>query len=426
MHLSRVGPDLAESQFGFREGCSTIDVIRRVRFLSEESAYRSGVALAVSLDIVNAFNTLPWESIGRALEFHRVPAYLRRIVGAYLRDRWIEYPGRFRATHRRKMYCGVLQESVLGPILWDLAYDAVLRAALLSRLSVACYTDDTLVLARGKDWGKPGTSQRRWCFDKHFDRLASRVEEVAAALGRLLLNLGDPGDGVRCLYASVVQAVALYGAPRRMAIRVAREYRTISHEAANVLAGTPPMDLLAEMHMTIYDRRKALRRDGVTLSKWAVERQRRQARQSIVREWRGRLDDPSLAGHWTVGAVRPCFEAWLDRGWGRLTYRLTQVLFGHRCFEEYLCRIRKESTSQCHHYGAGRDTALHTLEECPAEERRVLTDTIGGDLSLPTVVRAMVDSERSWNAMASFCERVMLRKEAAERDRERGPNSADR
>ncbi|KMQ85900.1 reverse transcriptase [Lasius niger] len=245
-----------------------------------------------------------------------------------------------------------------------------------------------------------------------------------------------------------VQTVALYGAPvwasdlvtsrrgamilrrvqRRMAIRVARRYRTIPHEAANIRAGTPPMDLLARMHMTVYDRRKALRRDGVTLSGRAVEVQRRQARQSIVREWRGRLDDPSLAGHWTVGAVRPCFETWLERGWGRLTYRLTQVLSGHGCFGEYLCRIGKESTTQCHYCGAGRDTALHTLEECPAwaEERRVLTDTIGGDLSLPTVVRAMVDSERSWNAMASFCERVMLRKEAAEQDRKRGPDPAGR
>ncbi|XP_011332975.3 uncharacterized protein LOC105276783 [Ooceraea biroi] len=58
-HMSEVGPDLADSQLGFRGGRSTVDAIRRVRSLSEEVTSRGGVVLAVSLDIVNAFNTLP-------------------------------------------------------------------------------------------------------------------------------------------------------------------------------------------------------------------------------------------------------------------------------------------------------------------------------------------------------------------------------
>lgn len=73
-----------------------------------------------------------------------------------------------------------------------------------------------------------------------------------------------------------------------------------------------------------------------------------------------------------------------------------------------------------HHCGANQDSAQHTLEDCPAwdAQRRVLVQAIGGDLSLSAVVKAMVDSERSWSAMVSFCENVILRKEAAERDRE--------
>ncbi|KAJ0179602.1 hypothetical protein K1T71_005314 [Dendrolimus kikuchii] len=67
------------------------------------------------------------------------------------------------------------------------------------------------------------------------------------------------------------------------------------------------------------------------------------------------------------------------------------------------------------------DTALHTLQECPAweEERRVLGATIGNDLSLPAVVQAMVGGQPEWDAVASFCEAVMSAKEAAERERER-------
>ncbi|XP_053990429.1 uncharacterized protein LOC128882726 [Hylaeus volcanicus] len=47
-----------------------------------------------------------------------------------------------------------------------------------------------------------------------------------------------------------------------------------------------------------------------------------------------------------------------------LTYKLLCV--GHGCFGEYLQRMGRESTAQCHHCGEKVDTARHTLEECPA------------------------------------------------------------
>ena len=49
------------------------------------------MALAVLLNVVNAFNSIPWDRICRALDFHRVPTYLRDVVWAFLRDRSIIY-----------------------------------------------------------------------------------------------------------------------------------------------------------------------------------------------------------------------------------------------------------------------------------------------------------------------------------------------
>lgn len=49
--------------------------------------------------------------------------------------------------------------------------------------------------------------------------------------------------------------------------------------------------------------------------------------------------------------------------------------------------------------------------------RRDLCSEVGGDLSLPIVITKMLGSERSWKAVASFCEQVMSQKEAAERIR---------
>ncbi|CAK1581411.1 unnamed protein product [Parnassius mnemosyne] len=90
-HFCREGPCLDENQFGFRRGRSTIDAITRVRALAEETVSRGGVVLAVSLDISNAFNTLPWSCIREALNYHRVPPYLRRTIGAYLEERCVTY-----------------------------------------------------------------------------------------------------------------------------------------------------------------------------------------------------------------------------------------------------------------------------------------------------------------------------------------------
>lgn len=58
-HLSRKGPDLHIDQYGFRVGRSTIDAIKRMRSITESVMEGGGVLLAVSLDISNAFNTLP-------------------------------------------------------------------------------------------------------------------------------------------------------------------------------------------------------------------------------------------------------------------------------------------------------------------------------------------------------------------------------
>ncbi|XP_045541855.1 uncharacterized protein LOC123723316 [Papilio machaon] len=94
----------------------------------------------------------------------------------------------------------------------------------------------------------------------------------------------------------------------------------------------------------------------------------------------------------TIQAIRPRLHQWSVRKYGSLTFRITQVLSGHGCFGRYLCRIGREETASCHGCGAEEDTAQHTLEVCTAwsNERRTLVTEIGGDLSLPSVIDAML------------------------------------
>jgi len=108
--------------------------------------------MAISLDIKNAFNTLPWDRVGDALRERGVPCYLVRVIREYFRDRSPEYVGRD-GRHTRGIRCGVPQGSVLGPLLWDLAYDKVLCLPLPRGCSAICYADDTLVVAVEDSWG---------------------------------------------------------------------------------------------------------------------------------------------------------------------------------------------------------------------------------------------------------------------------------
>ncbi|CAH2106726.1 unnamed protein product [Euphydryas editha] len=124
------------------------------------------------------------------------------------------------------------------------------------------------------------TLDGRWSFGPYFDQLAPRLQNAAAALGRLLHNVGGPDSPCRRLYAGIVRSMALYGAPlwvdalsahnkallrrpqRVIAVRVIRGYRTVSWTAASLLAGDPPWELQAEVLAKVYQFRSGQRANG--------------------------------------------------------------------------------------------------------------------------------------------------------------------
>nr|XP_012215488.1 PREDICTED: uncharacterized protein LOC105667932 [Linepithema humile] len=110
------------------------------------------------------------------------------------------------------------------------------------------------------------------------------VDRMANALCRLLPNLGGPGAKVRHLYTNTVRSVSFYGAPiwtndlmankrasalvqkadRRMAIRVARCYRTVLYVASTTLAGMPPFNLVAAVRAEVYRCAVKIGRSGIS------------------------------------------------------------------------------------------------------------------------------------------------------------------
>ncbi|KAG5315042.1 SETMR methyltransferase, partial [Pseudoatta argentina] len=201
---------------------------------------------------------------------------------------------------------------------------------------------------------------------------------------------------VRRAYMHAVLSGAPYGAPvwsgkalascrikqrlhsmqRRLALRICRAYRTVSYTAAM---------------------------GGGVVTPMTVDRLRGNVRRRVFEEWRATLEnDPPTMGARTVEAILPCLEQWIGRGWGGLSFHTTQMLTGHGCFGEYLCRIGKEPTASCHHCDGDRDTAQHTLEAW-AGERGVLVQvdrrTVNIDwcttICLPEVINELRRTNRN-------------------------------
>lgn len=105
----RENPDasLSEDQYGFCPGKSTCDALLRLRRTVERETGVGGYVVAVSLDIHNAFNTLPWPKIRKALRTKGFPLYLRKMIDHYLYQRSVEYPTRQGTTVTRPVRAGV-------------------------------------------------------------------------------------------------------------------------------------------------------------------------------------------------------------------------------------------------------------------------------------------------------------------------------
>ncbi|XP_026329062.1 uncharacterized protein LOC113237035 [Hyposmocoma kahamanoa] len=215
-------------------------------------------------------------------------------------------------------------------------------------MRVICCADDTLVTARGRTYGEAArlstvvtslVEERihllgkdrpfwgrlpipikakylgllldgRWNFRTQIAQLAPKLAGTAAALGRLLPNVGGPGSVCRRLYTGIIRSMALYGAPvwvealtarlkpflrrpqRVIAVRAIRGYRTVSWTAASLLAGDPPWELQAEVLAEVYRYRAAMQARGERPSAEDLERIRAAGRVALIRKRTDDLEAP--------------------------------------------------------------------------------------------------------------------------------------
>lgn len=268
--------DLSPKQYGFRVGMSTIDAIlevsEAVRRAEDHNHFSRRITLLVTLDVKNAFNSARWCDMLEALEHSfKVPKYLMRILHDYLRNRMLLYDTE-EGQRSLEVTSGAAQGSILGPDLWNVSYDSLLREEMPEETRLVGYADDVMALIAARDvtqaqlklnrvmrtinnWmarhglslalskteiviltkkriqtiipmrvgeaaveTKPAAKYLGMMIDSKMNffeqirRTADKAAKGVTALSRLMANVGGPKSSKRRLLMSSVQSVLLYGA----------------------------------------------------------------------------------------------------------------------------------------------------------------------------------------------------------------------
>lgn len=277
-HIENVG-GLADNQYGFRKKRSTVDAIKKLTEIAgkaiQGARWMGGTkeyCAVITLDIRNAFNTVNWSHIMRALERLNTPAYLLRIIGCYLSERLLWYDTADGVKYH-EITGGVPQGSVLGPLLWNVVYDGVLRLPLPKGVQLVGYADDIAVTVVAKEIANVQrisssvaeliknwltvtnlelaghkteavliTSRKkretttliidgheiqtqsairylgvmidtRLSFKTNIETACEKAARVHSALARIMTNIGGPNQKRRILLGKVTQSIAMYAAP---------------------------------------------------------------------------------------------------------------------------------------------------------------------------------------------------------------------
>ncbi|KAI5747429.1 hypothetical protein M8J77_014440 [Diaphorina citri] len=135
---------IAENQYGFTEGKSTVDAMEEVVKMAEEARRKRKICAMVLVDVKNAFNSIPWKGILEEVKKRGISGYLVNILSSYLEDRELLVDDLV-----MDLSCGVPQGSVIGPLLWNLYYDPMLRMELPGGSKLVAYADDVVVITTG-------------------------------------------------------------------------------------------------------------------------------------------------------------------------------------------------------------------------------------------------------------------------------------
>lgn len=252
---------------------------------------------------------------------------------------------------------------------------------------------------------------RKLSFNSHIKYVEAKARATVASLCRIMPNTRGPKYHRRRILAEVVKSIILYASPiwavsmrfktycgklnsvyRLIALRVCCAYRTVSDEAAFVIAGMAPVDLLAKEALYIHE-------DGNT---------KEEARAKTLEYWQRRWT-ATTKGRWTHSLI-PDIKIWVERKYGDVDYYLAQFLSGHGSYRQYLYRFRLTDTPLCPCCYDQIEDAEHVFFFCPRFnlERENLLRQIGTEIRVNNIIQLMKRSTADWGHIVCYIKLVLL------------------
>jgi len=187
------------------------------------------------------------------------------------------------------------------------------------------------------------------------------------------------------------------------AVRISSAFRTISDDAALVIAGQAP---LCELVREAKENRAALAGEQADHS--TKTEVKRRARMQSVDNWQAAWDNSSK-GRWTHQLI-PSIEPWVNRKHGQVNFYLTQAVSGHGCFRSFLKRFGHDTEDGCPECGSGVvEDAQRVVFECRrfGYDRQIFMETTGARVQQETFVPLMLLKEANWEATAAYAASVL-------------------